>query len=206
MLENRSAEYFYFAAIGFIKQVQPRPNPDQTLNASEASTSTTPHAPCMAIDVFAPPKQGAGHPTLRLAMATPTTTSPDGRHGRACVGMHMHVRVSWPWRRLVLAVAAFLAGVMTSIFTLCRGRSRTAWYHITSHHILYGQVKRGHFGEHSPMLNDISQLDSWTRVLTGLTRMYEGEVLGKLQVHVDRRHQHPHQHARTPHTHTHART
>ena len=43
-------------------------------------------------------------------------------------------------------------------------------------------VKKGHFGEHSPMLNDISNLDSWQRVAAGLIRMYEGEVLGKLPV------------------------
>ena len=44
------------------------------------------------------------------------------------------------------------------------------------------QVKKGHFGEHSPVLNDISNLDSWQRVAAGLLRMYEGEVLGKLPV------------------------
>ena len=44
------------------------------------------------------------------------------------------------------------------------------------------RVKKGHFAEHSPMLNDISQLESWGRVLPGLVRMYEGEVLSKLQV------------------------
>ena len=44
------------------------------------------------------------------------------------------------------------------------------------------QMKRGHFGEHSPMLNDISGLGSWRTVCSGLARMYEGEVLGKLPV------------------------
>ena len=43
-------------------------------------------------------------------------------------------------------------------------------------------VKRGHFGEHSPMLNDVSGLGSWRQVASGLVRMYEGEVLGKLPV------------------------
>ena len=43
-------------------------------------------------------------------------------------------------------------------------------------------VKKGHFGEHSPMLNDISGLGSWRTVASGLARMYEGEVLGKLPV------------------------
>lgn len=44
------------------------------------------------------------------------------------------------------------------------------------------QVKKGPFHEHSPYLNDISQLGSWRSVAAGLLRMYEGEVLGKLPV------------------------
>eukprot|EP00316_Scyphosphaera_apsteinii_P002369 CAMPEP_0119320668 /NCGR_PEP_ID=MMETSP1333-20130426/53073_1 /TAXON_ID=418940 /ORGANISM="Scyphosphaera apsteinii, Strain RCC1455" /LENGTH=306 /DNA_ID=CAMNT_0007327433 /DNA_START=17 /DNA_END=937 /DNA_ORIENTATION=+ len=44
------------------------------------------------------------------------------------------------------------------------------------------QVKKGPFSEHSPYLNDISALDSWQRVASGLLRMYEGEVLAKLPV------------------------
>jgi serine/threonine-protein phosphatase 2A activator len=32
------------------------------------------------------------------------------------------------------------------------------------------------------MLNDISHLETWERVVPGLLRMYQGEVLGKLQV------------------------
>ena len=43
-------------------------------------------------------------------------------------------------------------------------------------------VKKGHFGEHSPMLNDISGLRDWRAVASGLGRMYEGEVMGKLPV------------------------
>ena len=60
--------------------------------------------------------------------------------------------------------------------------------HRTSKHLYLAavgfikRVKKGHFAEHSPMLNDISQLESWGRVLPGLVRMYEGEVLSKLQV------------------------
>jgi len=37
------------------------------------------------------------------------------------------------------------------------------------------------FFEHSPMLNDISQLATWQKVATGLLRLYEGEVLDKRQ-------------------------
>ena len=44
------------------------------------------------------------------------------------------------------------------------------------------KVKKGHFGEHSPMLNDISALKDWRAVHGGLSRMYEGEVLGKRPV------------------------
>lgn len=43
-------------------------------------------------------------------------------------------------------------------------------------------MKKGPFGEHSPYLNDISGVDSWRKVVAGLLRMYEGEVLGKLPV------------------------
>jgi len=38
------------------------------------------------------------------------------------------------------------------------------------------------FFESSPMLNDISQLSSWSKVSSGLLRLYEGEVLDKLPV------------------------
>eukprot|EP00586_Coscinodiscus_wailesii_P019570 CAMPEP_0172507786 /NCGR_PEP_ID=MMETSP1066-20121228/206503_1 /TAXON_ID=671091 /ORGANISM="Coscinodiscus wailesii, Strain CCMP2513" /LENGTH=462 /DNA_ID=CAMNT_0013285469 /DNA_START=88 /DNA_END=1476 /DNA_ORIENTATION=+ len=38
------------------------------------------------------------------------------------------------------------------------------------------------FFESSPMLDDISSLDSWTRVAKGLMKLYEGEVLEKLPV------------------------
>ena len=42
------------------------------------------------------------------------------------------------------------------------------------------EVKRaGHFGEHSPMLNDISGLASWEKVAQGLVKMYQQEVLNK---------------------------
>ena len=38
------------------------------------------------------------------------------------------------------------------------------------------------FFECSPMLNDISSLNSWTKVSSGLLRLYEGEVLKKRPV------------------------
>lgn len=38
------------------------------------------------------------------------------------------------------------------------------------------------FFEHSPMLDDISRLPSWTKVSTGLLKLYEGEVLKKRPV------------------------
>ena len=38
------------------------------------------------------------------------------------------------------------------------------------------------FSETSPMLNDISQLGDWARVVAGLMRLFRGEVLLKLPV------------------------
>lgn len=45
------------------------------------------------------------------------------------------------------------------------------------------QIKKGrHFGEHSPMLNDISALPEWSRINRGLFKMYQEEVLNKFPV------------------------
>ena len=45
------------------------------------------------------------------------------------------------------------------------------------------QVKKGvHFGESSPMLNDISAVPNWEKVSTGLLKMFQAEVIGKLPV------------------------
>lgn len=40
----------------------------------------------------------------------------------------------------------------------------------------------GHFGEHSPMLNDISAVQSWEKVAGGLIKMYRNEVMNKFPV------------------------
>lgn len=45
------------------------------------------------------------------------------------------------------------------------------------------QVKSsGHFGEHSPMLNDISAVPNWEKVAGGLVKMYKNEVMNKFPV------------------------
>ena len=44
-------------------------------------------------------------------------------------------------------------------------------------------VKKGvHFGESSPMLNDISAVPSWDKVTQGLMKMFKAEVIGKFPV------------------------
>lgn len=40
----------------------------------------------------------------------------------------------------------------------------------------------GHFGEHSPMLNDISGVPNWEKVAGGLVKMYQTEVMHKFPV------------------------
>lgn len=40
----------------------------------------------------------------------------------------------------------------------------------------------GHFGEHSPMLNDISAVPNWEKVAGGLVKMYKTEVMNKFPV------------------------
>jgi serine/threonine-protein phosphatase 2A activator len=44
------------------------------------------------------------------------------------------------------------------------------------------KVKTGNFYETSPMLYDISSVPTWTKVNTGLLKMYIAEVLGKFPV------------------------
>lgn len=44
------------------------------------------------------------------------------------------------------------------------------------------KMKTGPFGEHSPLLNDISAVSTWSKVVQGLIRMYNNEVLGKFPV------------------------
>lgn len=41
------------------------------------------------------------------------------------------------------------------------------------------QVKKGPFSEHSPMLNDIANVQTWSKVNSGLAKMYQDEVFKK---------------------------
>lgn len=44
------------------------------------------------------------------------------------------------------------------------------------------EVKRGQFFEHSPILYDISGVASWSKIRTGMIKMYEAEVFSKFPV------------------------
>ena len=43
-------------------------------------------------------------------------------------------------------------------------------------------MKTGPFAEHSPILYDISGLDSWHKVNMGMLKMYKVEVIGKFPI------------------------
>ena len=44
------------------------------------------------------------------------------------------------------------------------------------------QVKTGPFAEHSPILNDIANVPTWSKVNLGLMKMYQVEVIGKFPI------------------------
>jgi serine/threonine-protein phosphatase 2A activator len=44
------------------------------------------------------------------------------------------------------------------------------------------QMKTGPFGEHSPILNDISAVKTWDKVNDGMLKMFRAEVLCKFPV------------------------
>ncbi|KAK5832082.1 hypothetical protein PVK06_015882 [Gossypium arboreum] len=44
------------------------------------------------------------------------------------------------------------------------------------------KVKKGPFAEHSPLLNDISEVPNWNKVNTGMLKMYKAEVLEKVPI------------------------
>ncbi len=44
------------------------------------------------------------------------------------------------------------------------------------------EVKKGPFHEHSPLLYDISAVPFWTKVNTGLHKMYVAEVMNKFPI------------------------
>jgi len=59
---------------------------------------------------------------------------------------------------------------------------RSTYLYLSCIHFIK-QIKPGvPFFESSPMLNDISHLGNWSKVSSGLLRLYEGEVLDKLPV------------------------
>ncbi|KAH7424055.1 hypothetical protein KP509_12G087500 [Ceratopteris richardii] len=44
------------------------------------------------------------------------------------------------------------------------------------------KVKKGHLAEHSPMIDDISGVPSWSKVNSGMLKMYKAEVLEKVPI------------------------
>ncbi|CCG83739.1 protein of unknown function [Taphrina deformans PYCC 5710] len=58
-------------------------------------------------------------------------------------------------------------------------RSQNLYYNAIG---FINDVKKGPFWEHSPMLYDISGVNEWSKIATGMRKMYRVEVLGKFPV------------------------
>ena len=42
--------------------------------------------------------------------------------------------------------------------------------------------KKGPFAEHSSVLYNVSGVEQWSKIAVGMMKMYEGEVLGKINI------------------------
>lgn len=85
------------------------------------------------------------------------------------------------------AAAAAAAAPLAPLVALVLTPQCIAAYKLTNLYVsaiaFIHRIKRGPFNEHSPILYDIhTTVTLWSKVLTGLVKMYEVEVLGKFPV------------------------